>query len=80
MPKPTRFAKAGVRHLVLYLSGTRTYGMLLPTRCLVENWIQFMGAYQTIQLLSWWRRSRIRIGQVNNRVAHPEGGIQFHLL
>ena len=30
MPKPTRFAKAGVRHLVLYLSGTRTYGMLLP--------------------------------------------------
>ena len=30
MAKPTRFAKAGVRHLVLYLSGTKTYGMLLP--------------------------------------------------
>eukprot|EP00435_Cladocopium_sp_Y103_P030225 s3061_g7.t1 len=30
MSKPTRFAKAGVRHLVLYLSGTQTFGMLLP--------------------------------------------------
>ena len=30
MPKPTRFAKAGVRHLVLYLSGTKNLWHVAP--------------------------------------------------
>jgi hypothetical protein len=30
MAKPTRLAKAGVRHVILYLAGTKSYAMLLP--------------------------------------------------
>ena len=30
MAKPTKPAKAGVRHVILYLAGTKSYAMLLP--------------------------------------------------
>ena len=30
MAKPTRLAKAGVRHVILYLAGMKSYAMLLP--------------------------------------------------
>ena len=30
MAKPSKLAKAGVRHVILYLAGTKSYAMLLP--------------------------------------------------